>query len=525
MDKNTILVVDDDAATINILAECLNELGYSCRSTNNGFMALELIKEETFSAAICDIRMPGMDGLAVMTQARKMAPELPFIVITGFAEEYVYDQIIEAGASDFIQKPIEIGELRVKLARVLDERILLNKNTALLEKANSLNERLSSLLNMVREFSEELEFENLFPLIIKKVTEAMGAERTSLYLIDWDKGEIWTKVAEQFKEIRLPIGQGISGRVAETGDIINVADAWNLPYFDRSFDQESKFLTRSVLCLPISNRQGERIAVIQVINKIDGLRFGKDDLQVLKALSGFIAIALENSFLIEELEASFEGAIRTLAATVDARHPLTAGHSQRVAEYALAIAREMNLDEDALKEINYAGLLHDIGKIGIKDAVLLKNGPFTPEEQSAMNEHTTKTLAILEKFHFSKKLKEVPLLAAYHHEKIDGKGYPFGLTGDKLPLASKILAVADVFDALTSRRDYPKYLESGTIGFEPMPFQKVISILNGDRDSHFDSKVLDAFFKCMPEVLRHCRGKHFPPEYVDGAISLLETEI
>jgi len=207
MDKKTILVVDDDGTTINILEECLNELGYSCRTANDGFMALELIKEETFSAAICDIRMPGMDGLAVMTQARKMAPELPFIAITGFAEEYVYDQVIEAGANDFIQKPIEIGELRVKLARVLDERLLLNKNTALLEKANSLNERLSGLLNMVREFSEELEFEALFPLIIKKVTEAMGAERTSLYLIDWDKGEIWTKVAEQFKEIRLPIGR------------------------------------------------------------------------------------------------------------------------------------------------------------------------------------------------------------------------------------------------------------------------------------------------------------------------------
>ncbi len=524
MDKKSILVVDDDATTINILEECLREFGYHCRTANDGFKALELIETEIFSAAICDIRMPGMDGLTVMTEARKMAPDLPFIVITGFSEEYVYDQVIEAGANDFIQKPIKIAELRIKLERAIDERGLVNKNTALLEKANSLNDRLSSLLNMAREFSEELELENLFPLIIKKVTEAVGAERTSLYLIDWDKGEIWTKVAEQFKEIRLPIGQGISGRVAETGDIINVADAWNLPYFDRRFDEESKFRTRSVLCLPISNRQGERIAVIQVMNKIEGLRFGKDDLQVLKSLCGFIAIALENSFLVEELEASFEGAIRTLAATVDARHPLTAGHSQRVTEYALAIAREMNLDEDELKEINYAGLLHDIGKIGIRDAILLKNGPFTPEERSAMNEHTTKTLAILDKFHFSRKLKAVPILAAYHHEKVNGKGYPFGLTGEQLPLASKILAVADVFDALTSRRDYPKYSKSEVMGFRPMAFGKVIGILNADRDSHFDSKVVDAFFRCMPQVLRRYRGKHLSPEYVDEAISLLETQ-
>jgi len=524
MDKEMILVVDDDTATVDILEEALGSFGYNCRTANNGFKALELMRTETFAAAICDIRMPGMDGLEVMTEARKISPDVPFIVITGFAEEYVYDQVIEAGATDFIRKPVRLGELKIKLDRVLSERLLQKKNRTLLKKTNSLNDRLTGLLNMARELSLELDFENLFPLIIKKVTEAMGAERTSLYLIDWNRGEIWTKVAEHFKKIRLPIGQGISGRVAETGDTINAADAWNLPYFDRSFDQDSNFRTRAVLCMPISNRQGDRIAVIQVINKVGGLRFGKDDLQVLKALSGFVAIALENSSLIEELEASFEGAIRTLAATVDARHPLTAGHSQRVTEYALAIAREMQLDEDALKEINYAGLLHDIGKIGVKDSILLKNGPFTPEERSAMNEHTTKTLAILEKFHFSKKLRDVPILATYHHEKVNGQGYPFGLTGDKLPLASKILAVADVFDALTSRRDYPKYVENETMGFEPMPFQKVIGILKADRGSHFDPEVVDVFFICMPEVLRFYRGKHLPPEYVDGAIALLEAE-
>ena len=524
MDKKMILVVDDDAVTIGILEETLDSFGCKCRTANSGFEALELIRKETFAAAICDIKMPGMDGLEVMAEARKIAPDLPFIVITGFAQEYVYDQVIEAGANDYIQKPIKLGELKIKLDRVLDERSMLQKNTVLLKKANSLNNRLTSLLNMAREFSQELDFESLFPLIINKVTEAMEAERTSLYLIDWGRGEVWTKVAEQFKKIRLPIGQGISGRVAETGEVINVADAWNLPYFDRSFDRDSKFRTRAVLCLPISNRQGERIAVIQVMNKIGGLRFGKDDLQVLKALSGFIAIALENSSLIEELEASFEGAIGTLAATVDAKHPLTAGHSQRVTEYALAIAKEMNLDEDALKEIKYAGLLHDIGKIGIKDAVLLKNGPFTPEERSAMNDHTIKTLAILEKFHFSKKLKDVPIVASYHHEKVNGKGYPFGLTGEQLPLASKILSVADVFDALTSRRDYPKYIENETMGFEPMPFQKVIGILKGDRGSHVAPQVVDAFFRCLPEVLLCYRGEHFPAEYVDGAIALLEAE-
>ena len=105
MDKEMILVVDDDAATVDILEEALGSFGYNCRTADNGFKALELMRNETFAAAICDIRMPGMDGLEVMMEARKIAPDVPFIVITGFAEEYVYDQVIEAGATDFIRNP------------------------------------------------------------------------------------------------------------------------------------------------------------------------------------------------------------------------------------------------------------------------------------------------------------------------------------------------------------------------------------------------------------------------------------
>ena len=137
--------------------------------------------------------------------------------------------------------------------------------------------------------------------------------------------------------------------------------------------------------MPITNRSGENTAVIQVINKIGGGYFDDDDETLLKALSGQIAIALENSFLMEELESSFEGFIRTLSAAVDARHRFTAGHSQRVTEYSLMIGKELGLDADQLETIKYAALLHDIGKIGIKDSVLLKNGPFTPEEREEMN--------------------------------------------------------------------------------------------------------------------------------------------
>ncbi len=524
MDKKSILVVDDDPQIRNIIGEVLRVMGYPCEEANDGFEALELIRKERFDIVVCDIRMPGMDGLQVMAEARKIWADMPFIIITGFVEEYLYDQVIEAGAHDFIQKPFTASEIKTKIDRILKERRLALETRRLLDEQVRLNEKLSAMLSVARDLSSEVDFDRLFPLIISKVTEVMEAERTSLYIIDWEQEEVWTKVAEKVNDIRLPIGYGISGRVAETGEVINIDDAWDLPYFDRSFDLKNNFRTRSVLCVPITNRSGDRTGVIQVINKADEGRFDSGDADLLMALASSAGIALENSFLMEELEASFEGAIRTLAATVDAKHPLTAGHSQRVTEYALLIAREMNFDEDEQVVIKYAGLLHDIGKIGIKDSVLLKDGPFTPEERAEMNDHPAKTRTILEEFHFPKRLRQVPEVAAYHHEKINGQGYPNCLTGDNLPMGSKILAVADVFDALTSRRDYPKYTNDEMMGFEGMPLQKVVGILEADAGSHFDPEVVAAFLRCLPKALRLYRGTHFLPEYVDETIRSFELK-
>ena len=524
MDKKSILVVDDDPQTRKIIGEVLQVLGYPCEEAPDGFEALELIRKERFALVLCDIRMPGMDGLQVMAEARKIWTDMPFIIITGFVEEYFYDQMIEAGAHDFVRKPFTANEIKTKIDRILKERRLAEENRSLLAAEVSLNEKLSTVLSVARDLSSEVDFERLFRLIISKVTEVMEAERTSLYIIDWDREEVWTKVAEKVDEIRLPLGHGISGRVAETGEIINEVDAWELPYFDRSFDLKNNFRTRSVLCVPITNRSGDRIAVIQVINKAAEGHFDDGDANLLMSLASSAGIALENSFLMEELKVSFEGSIRALSATVDAKHPLTAGHSQHVTEYALLIAREMNLGEDEQVVIKYAGLLHDIGKIGIRDSVLLKKGPFTPEERVEMNEHSGKTLCILEKFHFPKRLRQVPVVAAYHHEKVNGEGYPYGLTGEDLPLSSKILAVADVFDALTSPRDYPKYSSGEMMGFEGMPLQKVVDILEADAGSHFDPEVVSAFLRCLPKALRLYRGTHFSHEYVDDMIRSLELK-
>ncbi|MCF8076208.1 MAG: GAF domain-containing protein [Desulfotignum sp.] len=384
----------------------------------------------------------------------------------------------------------------------------------LFTREKNLRERLSTHLAVAEDLGSELDFNTLFHLIVQKLTDAMKAERSSLYIIDDEKKEVWTKVAEQVEPIRLPFGQGVCGRVAQTGEIINVEDAWELPYFSRQFDIRNDFRTRSMLCMPIHNRTGKRIGIIQVINKTDGTRFNKADESLLQGLISQVAIALENSFLMDEVEASFESSIRTLSATVDAKHHLTHGHSQRVTAYSLLIARQMGLSQGDLLVLEYAALLHDIGKIAVPDKVLLKNGRFTDEERMEMNIHPVKTREILKQFRFPAALREVPVIAGYHHEKYNGKGYPEGLAGEDLPLGSRIMAVADVFDALTSPRDYPKYDKDEVMSHQAMPLERAVKILESERDEHFDSRVVDAFMAVLPQALDQFRGEHFSESYI-----------
>jgi len=385
-------------------------------------------------------------------------------------------------------------------------------------------ESMSTFIDVASTLTSELEFDRLFPLIVHKITEAMSAERSSLYVIDWEKKELWTKVAEQVDQIRVPIGEGISGRVAESGEVINVEDAWDLPYYNRDFDIRNEFRTRSVLCMPIKNRSGDIIGAIQVINKKGKRQFDVEDETFLRDLTSQAGIALENSLLIDEVMLSFHSSISTLSATVDARHPLTAGHSERVNEYAQLIASQMGISEDRLEVLKFAGLLHDIGKIGIRDDVLLKDGRFTADEKAEMETHPKKTESILKKFRFPKSLHDVPEIAVRHHERVDGTGYPDGLTGDQLSLESKILAVADVFDAVTSPRDYPKYTDDEILSSGPIPLPKAMSILRSGSGTQFDPQVVDAFFLVLPQALMLYRGSHFAPEYVDEAIRSLSSD-
>ncbi|MBU0991042.1 MAG: HD domain-containing protein [Proteobacteria bacterium] len=521
MKSKSFLIIENDPAFLKIMSVVVTALGHTVETVDNGNDALKRLQENTFDIIISDISASETDGLSIMKKALNSISLQPDFIITGYSSDYSYDKIIGGGAKDFIRKPFTVDEFNIKIERYLNGKALKEKNDELQKAQTNLNNRLSTLIEVAYDLTSELDYKRLFPLIIGKVTTVMNAERSSLYVIDWRTQELWTEVAEGVEQIRVPIDQGICGHVAMTGVILNVSDAWELPFFNQDFDIKNQFRTKSVLCVPIINRIGEKIGVLQVINKIGQDRFSRDDEVFLKGLASQVAVSLENSLLHEEIKLSFDSSIMTLSTIVDARHPFTAGHSERVTVYALMIAKQMGLDDEELEVLKYAALLHDIGKIGIRDDVLLKNGQFTDEERREMNTHPLKTKSILDKFHFPSKLKEVPDIAAHHHEKVNGKGYPDGLTGDEMHLGSKILAVADVFDALTSKRDYPKYDAKEIMSCDPMPLERAIAILEKDSGSHFDPDVARAFLSCLPQALFHYRGSHFSAEYVDKTIQTL----
>jgi len=175
--------------------------------------------------------------------------------------------------------------------------------------------------------------------------------------------------------------------------------------------------------------------------------------------------------------------LQVLAASIDARDPYTAGHSEKVTEYSLGICRELNIPHEYTEIVGIAASLHDYGKIGISDSLLKKHGRLKKKEREIIETHAEKTRKILEQVNFVGKYNQIPEIAGAHHEKIDGSGYPRGLKGAQIPLGSKIIAVADFFEAVTAKRHYR----------DPLPITEAYDLLSSESGKHFDRKIVEAF--------------------------------
>ena len=352
---------------------------------------------------------------------------------------------------------------------------------------------LVSLVKIGRSISAVTDIDVLLKVIAEETRIAIQADRCTVFLLDKEKNELWSKVAlgMDSKEIRFPADKGLAGYVVKTGEPLNIPDAYNDPRFNPDVDKETGYKTETILCLPIKNNNKEIIGAFQVLNKKGGV-FTKVDEDLLVAIGGSASIALENAQLFEqqkelykEQKELFESFINTLAASIDARDKITAGHSSRVKLYSMLLVDELGCDDKFKELVERAAILHDIGKIGIRDTVLQKEGKLTPEEYKHIQEHVQITHNILEKIYMSDDFKMITEIACSHHEKYDGTGYYRHLKGEEIPYGGRILAVADVFDAITSRRHYR----------DKMPIQNVIDILLEGKNKHFDGNLVDVFLK------------------------------
>ena len=355
------------------------------------------------------------------------------------------------------------------------------------------NDPIVSLVKIGRSITALTDINILLKVIAEETKNAMQADRCTVFIYDKEKDEIWSKVAlgMDSQEIRFPASKGLAGYVVKTGETLNIADAYNDLRFNKDVDLKTGYKTKTILCMPIKNNNQEIIGAFQVLNKANGT-FTKNDEDLLIAIGGSASIALENAQLFEqqkqlyrEQKELFESFINTLASSIDARDKITAGHSQRVKLYAMLLADALKLDDKTKELIEKAAILHDIGKIGIRDSVLQKEGKLTPEEYSHIQEHVRITHNILDNISMSKDFRIITEIACSHHEKYDGSGYYRHLKGEDIPYGGRILAVADVFDAITSRRHYR----------DKMPIINVINILIKDSGTHFDKNLVDVFLQ------------------------------
>jgi len=247
---------------------------------------------------------------------------------------------------------------------------------------------------------------------------------------------------------------------------------------------------RAIMAVPIASSK-KIYGVIYLDTQRPLTKSDEDSLDWLVAIGQQAGSIMDSLTLAEEQRLLSESMMRGLAASIDARDGLTAGHSARVAHYSVGTARALGLDSDDQYRVYYAALLHDYGKIGVDDAVLRKPSSLTPEEYEHVKQHARFTFDILSKISFPKKLNDLPLLAASHHERWDGKGYPWKLSGDAIPVAGRIIAIADVYDSLTRKRHYR----------EPMPAAEVIAYLQEGSGTRFDPEILDAFVRYHQESL------------------------
>lgn len=495
--KSKILIVDDDSAILETMQDVLELEGFNVEKASDGFQAQQLLKSLSLDLVITDIKMPGMGGIGLLKIVKELDKNLPVIIITGFASIDTAIEAMRQGAYDYITKPFEMKKFISIVERALQQRQLHIKNKLLLNDLGEVNKTLNKKVNQLitlndvgKAIGSILDFENLLGTIVNTTTQLMEAEVGSVMLLDKTQKKLEIRVSrglnkDVINKVHLKVGEGIIGLVASRGKALYTQMLNNkisLTDKDKEIFQSDRFLSVPLLV------RNKVLGVLNVSNPRDG-KFTKEDLDLLFILANQAAATIENSRLYENLQSSYVTVMNILTTAMEAKSEYTSGHSERVANYAILLAKDIGLGSDEIDKLYHVCMLHDLGKITISDFILNKPEFLNSQEWEEVRLHPARGGHILKPLGFLDSL--IPIIRA-HHERLDGKGYPDGLKGDNIPFGARIISIVDSFDAMTSLRPYR----------EAFIFSNVIKEIKNNIGSKYDPKIGQVFIDKTSKKLK-----------------------
>jgi len=345
---------------------------------------------------------------------------------------------------------------------------------------------LTSLLEIGKSITLTLNKQKAFNLIVDSIVKLIKCNSVTLRILSKDRKKLILEAGhgltkEHLFQKEIKSTQGIAGLALREGKPIIINDiSKDKRYGYFSFNKKEKI--KSLVSVPLIIRR-KKVGVLSVYHHKPSF-YDRESAKILTLFAEQSAVALEIAQLFEELESNFLNTIRALSVLIDIKDRYTHGHSKKVQEYSSWIANELGLSERQKKIIEYSAFLHDIGKIGISPRILNKKTPLTPNDWKIIKCHPANGAEAIDRLGFMKEL--VPIIY-HHHERYDGTGYPDNIKGHEIPLGSRILAVADAYDAMTSDRPYRKAYST----------EKAIEELRKCAGTQFDPKIVDCFIKAI----------------------------
>ncbi len=482
-DKPRVLVVDDEKFIRDILADFLSMEGHVVRTAEDGAAALLELNKTRFDLVISDLKMPRMGGLELLKRIAAEHPDTLTIIMTGFGTVETAIDAMKRGAYDYILKPFKVEDIVHIVERGLEKRRLTAENLRLREAL--------SLYRVSEAIAASLSLDEVVATVVDSALHEIRADVVSAWLTD-PEGEFF----ERSVALGDNLPEGVTPGIQDPKAVVERLGTGQ-PLVENGARACRYFLTlphpspASLLLVPLRARD-RLIGWISVYSLTPQKLFDEGQRKLLSIIADRAAASIENARLYENLQATFQQTIQSLARTIDRMDRYTAGHSERVARYAVALARALKLADDTVKIIEHSALMHDIGKIGCV-LNLHKPGRLTDEEYEVFKLHPVYGREILDPIGF---LRPVVPGVYLHHERWDGHGYPLGLAGNDIPLIARIIAIADTYDAMTSDRAYRR----------AVPHEVTLNEIELCSGTQFDRDLAATFLESIDSIREELRA-------------------